>query len=287
MKKNHAILALGLCLISATLVGTKTFAASGETNGKVEFEKPKDPNINGPFNIIKPGTYNQWITIPKSEGSITVDGEFGFSFVPNLNFGKVRISTKDERHNLNQPIKYQDYTEGKDFDAEDGRKIKYLPPFLQVINLRGTKEAYQVSVTASKFASAEAGVGELTNTRIELKDFSLRNNLLDKTTESDANSIFNTPVGEVDNQGYVSLIPDQKVSLMNTKEGKGSDSDGSSSSLVFAENYKNDKAYDQFFNTDSEASAYESIRLFVPSSDMPQPKKEYSATLKWELGNVQ
>lgn len=289
MKKNYLFLALGLSLVSAACFGTTTLAADPETKGTVEFEKPTDPDANGPFNIVKPGTYNEWISIPKTEGSITVDGEFGFSFVPNLNFGKVRVSPKDERHNLNQAIRYQDYKDGKGFDADDQtRPVKYLPPFLQVINLRGSKEGYKVSVTASKFASAEAGVGELAHTSVELKDFTLRNNLLDRTPDTSAAPIFDVPVGRPENQGYVSLVPEQKVQLMTTKDGKGAESDGSASSLVFADKYENNKAYPQFFNTATpEGSAYESIRLFVPASDAPQPKKVYNATLTWALENVQ
>lgn len=284
MKNGKLFLVIGLGLVSVTAFGHVASAApvNGTTEGTVKFEKPEGPKEEGPFNLVKPGTSEEWITIPKESGAVTLDATFGFSFIPNLDFGTVKVSPNDARHNLTKAIKYQDYdlTAKKGYDAADGtREVKYLPPFLQVINLRGNKQPYKVLVSASKFTSPNK---TLENTRLEVKDFNLRNNRLDKAqVDTDASSIFTIPTGEVANQGYITLKPDTEVELMKTKADKLKEADGSASSLVFGKEYSSVKKY-----TETVAADYDSVRLFVPAEDAPEAEQKYTSVLTWTLSDA-
>lgn len=294
MNRNKLLLTIGLSLFTVSALTLETSAEKIETNGTVNFKEPEKPDPNKPFSLVKPGTYDEWITVPNSSGSISTDPLFGFAFVPNLEFGMVEVQTNNQYKNVISTIPYQSYDIDKKngFDPNDQtRAIKYLPPFLQIVNLRGTDEEYRVSVVASKFKSKEAGapVHELENTRIEIKDFSTRNNQLDSgTPNTDAISILQTPIGSsTTNDGYISLLPNDSTELMWTKKGSGKATDGSASSLVFAKEYSPDKVYPKELNVKDDAStSFDSVRLYIPSKDVPKANKRYEATLVWNLENV-
>lgn len=293
MKNSKVIFALGLGIASIGIFSQTVSAEDAKTNGSVSFAKPDNPDPNKPFTLVKPGTNNEWITIPKGVGSLTTDPTFGFSFIPSLNFGVTEVVTYDQYKFSETSIPYQSYdiTKKDYFNEKDGRPVKYLPPFLQVVNLRGTSKPYQVGVKASKFTyTGENGavLSTLENTAIEVKDFTLRNNLLDKVADTDAVSILTANVSNGSNAGYTRLRANETIDLMRTKEGKGKETDGSASSLVFANDYKSTKTdYPNLFNKTKDKPDYESIRLFIPSGDTPEAERQYKATLTWELKDVE
>ena len=292
MKNTKLMTVLGLSLISTVaLVAVSQEVDAVEsttTQGRVSFKEPGNPtDPDGPFALIKPGTYDEWITIKKDEGKQTLDGKFRFSFVPNFDFGTVEVSSTDSYHNLQHSIPYQSYdpvTDKKMFDETDtSRDIKYLPPFLQVVNLRGTNQEYKVSVKAGKFIGSKSGQptgGELENTSIQIKDFLTRNNVLNQNNlNGSADSILEGPKAAMLNaQGYLNLRSDTDLLIMNTKKGEEKKTDGSASSLVFQKDYDLGKDYpaDVIKTSDS-------VRLFVPASDTPTIGVNYTADVTWTL----
>lgn len=164
------------------------------------------------------------------------------------------------------------------FNENDGRDIKHLPPFIQVVNLRGTNAEYKVSVKAGKFIGKTNGK-ELENTTIQIKDFESRNNVLNQDNENaSASSILEAPVAKLPTDGYLSLRSDDSLEIMKTVKGQGKKTDGSASSLVFQKNYDNTKDYETDFIKTSD-----SVRLFVPASDAPTIGEDYSADVTWTL----
>lgn len=291
MKKNKLFTVLGISLASVAVFSgmtQKVNAESTNTEGRVSFKEPDNPtDPEGPFALIKPGEYDKWITIKKGEGKQTLDGKFRFSFVPNFDFGTVEVSSTDSYHNLQKSIPYQSYdpvTDKKMFDENDAtRDIKYLPPFIQVVNLRGTNAEYKVSVKAGKFIGSKAGVpagGQLENTSIQIKDFLSRNNVLNQNNlNGSADSILEGPKDSLlDADKYLNLRSDTNLLIMNTKSGEGKKTDGSASSLVFQKDYD--------LATDYKAELIktsDSVRLFVPASDAPTIGVDYTAVVTWTL----
>ncbi len=281
MKNNQLIKLLGITLLSAVAISAFNQDANAEsidTTGKVKFEGPTGPtDPEGPFALIKPGTYDEWITIPKGEGKQTTKGDFRFTFVPNFDFGTVTVSSTDKYHNLKHSIPYQSFNpdEKNWYDKDDGRTVKHLPTFLQVENLRGTNVEYKVSVKASQFVNEDGK--KLDNTTIQIKDFLTRNNLLDKDTpNTNAKDILAGP--GLDPDKYLSLRSDADIQIMNTVKTKGKETDGSASSLIFFDDYKLTEDYD-----DAEIAKNESVRLFVPAADAPTVGKTYTSDVIWTL----
>lgn len=286
MKNAKLLVIVGLGLVSTVILGEVAGAESVDTTtqGKVTFKEPEGPtNPDGPFALIKPGTYDEWITIKENEGKQTLDSKFRFAFVPNFDFGTVEVSSTDKYHNLQHSIPYQGYNPDtkNDFDAADvaNRPIKHLPPFLQVVNLKGDAE-YKVSVKAGKFKDATGTARELDNTTIQIKDFLTKNNVLNKENPNgSADAILEAPDASLlASDGYLHLTDNSDLVIMKTKSGQGTKTAGSASSLVFQEGYDLGTDY-----TKEVVESSESVRLFVPASDAPQTGVNYTADVTWTL----
>ena len=277
MKKEKMILSLGISLLGITFFNPFVFAEVNSTNGEVTFEQADAPTggTNGPFSLIKPGTYNEWITIKTDSGVQTMDSQFRFTFLPNFDFGNVKISAVDQFASNKIAIPYQRFNLEKPNETFDETKgeVNYLPPFLQVMNLRGTESEFKVTVSAGKFSGESSGETHiLENTRIQIKDFVVHNNQLDKKNSvGDATTILKVYDGE-----YLTL--GDSTSILATVEGKGKDTDASVSSLVFQKGFSNTENY-----SDDVIAASDSVRLFIPASDTPKVDVNYSTTITWSL----
>ncbi len=267
---------LSLSLMALAINQNQTLAApiKGDTDGKIKFTEGEGP-IDGPIQLIKPGTEKEMITIDKSMGNRT-SGGLRFSFVPNLNFGEGELSVTDQVYYAKTiPYKLSDPTSSQD--------EQYMPPFLQVINESGEDHQFSVYVWATTFKSS---THELVDSRIKLADFSGRNTMLDKGDKGTANEGY----GNVDavaasylNVPDLSSLPDKALTIPTKQSdatfvfssANGEKTRGTASSIVFGKDYSPKKSYPK-------EGVMESVSLHVPATDKPK-KADYVSTITWEL----
>lgn len=246
---------------------TTVFAApvSTTTEGKVKFI-PNDGGSGenpGPIELIKPGTNDQIITMADGQGK-GMNGGIRIAFVPNIDFGEAQVSVMEKSYPAKM-IKYK-FNEGAD------QSEKFIPPFIQVIDERGSDKGFKVEVAATQFTTGTEEAGHtLLGTKIQVKGSKLTNQSSDKTGGPAVDTLL-TAI-----QNDKSISTDAQV-LMTTKEGAGVGpaTNNAASSLVFDSEYAKDKVY-------GATDVTQSLKLVVPQGDQPQADKTYTSTITWTL----
>lgn len=261
---------------SAVMLGTAFtiggfVQAANVTDGKIKFTEGTGP-VTDELLLIKPGTEKEQIIVDKEQGSKSTGG-IRFSFIPNLDFGNGQISIIEQTYYA-KPLAY------KGLKDEVNAPKKYLPPFVQVINESGLNKKFAVSVWATPFKTPEGNV--LENSRIKLKDFQARNNVLDaeKNGQGNVNAVergyLKVPnLTALPDQAFV--IPTQAADAKPILDSVNGDLTlGTASSVVFQDNYT--------LGSDlTEKSEMKSVFLTVPPSDSPKKDKSYTSIITWDI----
>ncbi|MBO0477331.1 WxL domain-containing protein [Vagococcus sp. DIV0080] len=273
-KKIVTFLSLSLMGLAINQTITSAAPVEGKTDGKIKFTEGDGP-IDGPIELIKPGTEKELITIDKSMGNRTAGG-LRLSFVPNFNFGQGEISVTDQ-------VYYAKTIPYKLSDPASSQTEQYMPPFLQVINESGDDHQFSVYVWATTFKSS---THELIDSRIKLANLSGRNTMLDKGDKGTSNEGY----GNIDAvaANYLSVpnlssLPDKALTIPTKQSdativfssANGEKTRGSASSIVFGKDYSPKKVY-------GKDDVMESVSLHVPATDKPK-KADYVSTITWEL----
>ncbi|MGX7013479.1 WxL domain-containing protein [Vagococcus silagei] len=275
MKKATLLIGTGLLASTFVLMSQTVNAEDVKTTGEVSFTKgggPVDPDKA--IKLVKPGTKEKVIYLnQKTEGTSTGD-DLRFSFVPNIKFGSVKVSSVSERH----PALPLEYTEKDPETAAEAENPKFkIPPFVQVIDETGNKDGFEVKAGAEVFKVKETtGLVETTdlqNTRIEFTGQTLRNTLLDGGAgDADAASMLAGFAAE----GSQFLVPSNDVVIMNSKTDV--DTNASASSSVFQADYKHTIDYSTPDNI-----KMKNVLLNVPAGERPKAGKTYVTNITWVL----
>ncbi|EUJ35683.1 WxL domain-containing protein [Brochothrix campestris] len=226
---------------------------------------PEDPDPENPVNPIDP-------IDPENPVGPGTDGPLSLDFVPSLNFGTAKITTKNEEYSAYAQQIKADATEGT---PEIGN---YRPNYVQVTDNRGTEAGWTLSVQQVKqFASTEQK--ELTGAAIQLTDGKLN------TVEG---STAQAPTGATE----VSLVPEETINIVTAAAGQGAG--------VWANYYGSSEtslsADTDIVVTENEAGEEEvgskpvirnsAVTLSVPGASV-KTDSTYSTELKWTLAETE
>lgn len=253
-------------VIFCTLLNTVPIyaAATVKSDGKASFVPQ-----TGDINIIKPGT-NESIDMVDGSGNRVIVDNIQLMHVPDFEFGnnETDINTKD------YSALYERY-------QKVGQTEKFaIPHFVQVgdtSGVEGTKWA--VSVEQDTLLT-ESGGHELKNSRIQLYDQTLTNNVRNTDVSNmvtgltiPADSMISIPVATKDSTG--------PVSILTSKAGTGSDSTNATiTSNVLSKNY--DETIYGKPGSPTLMDRNNSVKLNVLQSDSVQAKA-YTTKLNWTL----
>ncbi|MBP1039419.1 WxL domain-containing protein [Vagococcus sp. BWB3-3] len=246
------------------MVGTTALADDATTTGTVKFTTSTDKDGQ----IAKPEVPGEII---EPEGGKQTSGDLRIQFVPDFNFGTNEIEVGQQVFN---PI-LQKYT------FEDAAKPgdHYMPQFIQVTDVRGKKQGWKLTVSASTFKTTEvAGAyDELPYAKISLKQAKLSNDVYDTTEISSKVRTFgDTGVLEIPTDAGQSKL------VMQTKtDDAASTTDGSRTSIVLDNGY--DKTRDYLATDKNQQVTLTKTNKDIPVVGDSGQAKEYTSIITWTL----
>ncbi|MCC2454346.1 WxL domain-containing protein [Bacillus cereus] len=157
-----------VAVLGATGLSTSVSAAEYETNGVVEFTantditKPIDPDNPDPNNPVDPIDP----TNPEGKPNVGTAGPLSIDFASSLDFGKNKISGKDETYYAN-PQTY-------------GESVKPTANYVQVSDKRGTNAGWTLKVSQTGQLKNDATQNkELTGAQIKITSVEAVSNAVD------------------------------------------------------------------------------------------------------------
>ncbi|MGX7013474.1 WxL domain-containing protein [Vagococcus silagei] len=245
-------------ITSAKTIGDVTFTTGGDEDN--EGGKPELPGEPG-------GKVN-----PDGDGSFS-NGTLRLEWISNFHFGSQKISSADQDYaSIWNPMKIRGQEE-----------MTYYTPFVQVTDETGNpNQTWELKVSMAdddKFKE-ENGTGILANTYIELYDVQRTNRVyhgdaFKNIIQEAAAETFETPK-RIDKNGVV---------LAKTKVPGATN--GTKTSVAFASPADFDRTTSDMVGIKEENGKNNAVKLHSPSSDVKVATKKYTATLTWELNNVQ
>lgn len=246
--------------VSFSTVLAEEFTAN--TEGSVSFTTDRD-KVGVITKPEKPGV----VIVPEvDEGNKTV-GDLRLQFVPSFKFGVNELKVGEQLLNPTL-IKYEQTVPA---DAGD----KYIPHFIQVTDVRGKKQGWNLTVSSTTFQT-DAG-DELPYAKISFKQGKLSNDVYNATELADKVKTF----ADGGNTLEIPTEATQAALVMSTKTADAT-TDGTGTTIVLDNSYDKDKVY-----TATEEN--EQVVLTKTNKDIPviseagQPEKVYKATITWTL----
>ncbi|WP_314062748.1 WxL domain-containing protein [uncultured Vagococcus sp.] len=256
----------GLVICGAVLVVSTTTVLAEEfkatTEGSVSFTTDKDKTGV----ITKPEEPGVVIVPEVDEGNKTV-GDLRLQFVPSFKFGINELKVGEQLLNPTL-IKYE-----QTVPAETGDK--YIPHFIQVTDVRGKKQGWNLKVSSTTFKTSAGD--ELPYAKITFKQAKLSNDVYNATELADKVKTFADGGNTLD----IPTEASQAALVMSTKTADAT-TDGTGTTIVLDDSYDKDKVY-----AATEKNAQ--VVLTKTNKDIPviaetgQPEKVYKATITWTL----
>lgn len=236
-----------LTLGGNTLKATAAEVAKRDTNGTVKFQPSTKPI--SPVNPWEPETPVVPVdpTNPDKEVEPGSAGPLSLDYATALNFGENEISTETITYNASAQLIHIDETD------------KYVSPYAQVTDNRGTLEGWQLSVKQNGQFKASSNASELKGAEISFK-----NGYLDTISVSDPGTIKSS--FELDPKGDSQLVVDSKKSQA-----------AGTWVAVFGD--------DKSIKDEGNRKVSDSVQLTVPGKS-EKLKDTYNTTLTWMLNKA-